>query len=515
MTTSAPTLQPPSARPSFSQLWGHAHHELIYLSWALMEVALLTPFCFALMRWVQFWPPSLFMLCLLLLLLLPFNLVRLMSALDFDTERQRRVMIVALLVTVLLAWRTLFYRPDSLLDLRWLRDFVANLAEINNLVWLRDLSLFLLIAVVWWRGLRLAGKTFTIAGAGLRLRVGGLILAPLVVWFGNGRLPWSLAPFMLLFFLAGLTAIALIRAEEVEQAKTGRSASLDPRWVTAVFLTALLIVLTASLLALLVSGDPALAAVSWLAPLWAALYVGGTVIGNTLLYLVLPLFKLIGWLVELLVAWLAPFVSQLATPTPPPTLGPLDFPLEATRAAPTTISGGPGPKLITLLLMIAVVLVVTLALGTLYRRAELAERDSDQTSNSPDRDVQPPGLGRRLLHRLGLLRNWRTAASIRRIYQQMSRAAAANGYARAAAETPFEYLATLALAWPAHTAESRLITEAYVNVRYGEFPETREELDQIQAAWKRLEATKPVDTAVSEPAAINLARRAKTDDGYQ
>jgi len=480
-----------------------------------MEVALLTPFCFALMRWVQFWPPALFMLCLLLLLLLPFNLVRLMSALEWDTEQQRRVLIVALLVTVLVAWRTLFYRPDSLFDLRWLRDFVANLAEINNLLWLRDLSLFLLIAFVWWRGLRLAGKTFTIAGAGLRLRVGGLILAPLVIWFGNGRLPWSLAPFILLFFLAGLTAVALIRAEEVEQARSGRSASLDPRWVTAVFLSALLIVVMAGLMALLVTGDPALAAVSWLAPVWTALYLGAAVVGNTLLYLVLPLFKVIGWLMELLIAWLTPFMARLATPTPAPTTGPLDFPLEVTRAAPTTISGGPGPKLITLLLMIAVVLVVTLALGQLYRRAELAERQSAQTSGFPDRPESPPGLGRRLLHRLGLLRNWRTAVSIRRIYQNMCQAAAASGYPRAVAETPYEYLATLALAWPELTPESQLITQAYVKIRYGELPETQAELEQIQAAWKRLEATKPVETAVADPTTINLAKRVKTDDSYQ
>ncbi|MCA9872708.1 MAG: DUF4129 domain-containing protein [Anaerolineales bacterium] len=512
MTT--PALSAP-ARPAAGQFWGHAHHELIYLTWALMEIALLTPLCFALMRWVHFWPPSLFMFCLLLLLLLPFNLVRLMSALDIDTEQQRRVLIVALLVTVLVAWRTLFYRPESLLDLRWLRNFVANLAEINNLLWLRDLSLFLLIAFVWWRGLRLAGKTFTIAGAGLRLRVGGLILAPLVIWFGNGRVTWSLAPFILLFFLAGLTAVALIRAEEVEQAKTGRSASLDPRWVTAVFLAALLIVLAASLLALLVAGDPALAAVSWLAPLWAALYAGGTVVINTLFYLILPLFKFIGWLVELLIAWLTPLMARLSTPTPTPTLGPLDFPLEVTRTAPTAVFGSTGPKLITLLLMIAVVLLVTLALGRLYRRAELAERESAQTSTPLERPAGDDGLGRRLLQRLGLLRNWRTAASIRRIYQQMCQAAGASGYPRAPAETPFEYLATLALAWPELTSESQLITQAYVKVRYGELPETRAELEQIQAAWKRLEATKPVETAVADPATINLARRVKSDDSYQ
>ncbi|MBP7590590.1 MAG: hypothetical protein KBA85_03225, partial [Chloroflexi bacterium] len=171
MTTPTASLPDAAARPSASVVWGYVHHELIYITWAIMEVSLLTPFCFALMRWVQFWPPALFMVCLLLLMLLPFNLARLMSALEFDRDQQRGVMIGALLLTVLVAWRTLFYQPNSLLDFRWLREFFANLAEINNLLWLRDLSLFLLIAFVWWRGLRLAGRYFSIAGAGLRLRV--------------------------------------------------------------------------------------------------------------------------------------------------------------------------------------------------------------------------------------------------------------------------------------------------------------------------------------------------------
>lgn len=513
MTMPTAGLPVSAARLSASLVWGYIHHELIYITWAIMEVALLTPFCFALMRWVQFWPPSLFMVCLLLLMLLPFNLARLMSVLEFDREQQRGIMIGALLLTVLVGWRTLFYQPDSLLDFRWLRDFFANLAEINNLLWLRDLSLFLLITFVWWRGLRLVGRYFSIAGAGLRLRVGGLILAPLVIWFANGRLAWSLSPFILLFFLAGLTTVALIRAEEVEQSKSGRSASLDPRWLTAVFLAALLVVVLAHLITLLVAGDPAQAAVSWLAPLWTALILGGTVIANILFYLILPLFKLIGWLVEMLAAWLAPFMSRLATPTPNPTLGPLDFPLQATRAAPTAVGGSPSIKLITILLMVAVVLVVTLALGQFYRQAELAARRSEQTSSSPD--TPDSRLGRRLLRRFGLLRGWRTAASIRRIYQQMSQAAAASGFPRATAETPYEYLTTLATAWPDHTAETSLITQAYVNIRYGELPETQEELNQIQAAWKRLETTKPTAAAQAHTATIDLAKRTKVDARYE
>jgi len=90
-----------------------------------------------------------------------------------------------------------------------------------------------------------------------------------------------------------------------------------------------------------------------------------------------------------------------------------------------------------------------------------------------------------------LLRSWRAALSIRRIYQQMCRAAEGAGYPRPEFQTPYEYLPALAEVWPGNTADSRLITNAFVKVRYGEVPESREELEAIRSAWRQLEATEP------------------------
>ncbi len=62
-------------------------------------------------------------------------------------------------------------------------------------------------------------------------------------------------PFVLLYFLAGLTAVSLIRAEQVERERSGFAASLSPRWVGTIFATSLLVVATAAILAALLSGD--------------------------------------------------------------------------------------------------------------------------------------------------------------------------------------------------------------------------------------------------------------------
>jgi hypothetical protein len=90
-----------------------------------------------------------------------------------------------------------------------------------------------------------------------------------------------------------------------------------------------------------------------------------------------------------------------------------------------------------------------------------------------------------LVERVG----WRglfAALTVRRIYAQMQRLAAHQGYPRAAFQTPYEYESIVACAFPEASAEVRAITNAYVAVHYGEVPETDAELQEIRACWDRL-----------------------------
>ncbi|MEJ2749550.1 MAG: hypothetical protein P8183_16840, partial [Anaerolineae bacterium] len=111
------------------KIWPHVQHELLYLSWALTEVALFAPLSFAFLSWARFWPPGQIALWLLLLMLLPFNLARLMSSLQIATHHQRTITAVSLLLTILISIRTLIYSPQSIWDLSWLVDFFANIAQ--------------------------------------------------------------------------------------------------------------------------------------------------------------------------------------------------------------------------------------------------------------------------------------------------------------------------------------------------------------------------------------------------
>ena len=52
------------------------------------------------------------------------------------------------------------------------------------------------------------------------------------------------------------------------------------------------------------------------------------------------------------------------------------------------------------------------------------------------------------------------------------------------AETPLEFKVTLEKYFPMARKEVLVITRAYQRVRYGEFPETRFEVEEVEGAWE-------------------------------
>ncbi len=468
-------------------LWSYLQHELLYVTWILMEVALLTPFVVIVLPLTRPWSSGLLLMWLLLLMYLPFNLVRLMSTLDWPRSRQQFILAVAILLIYLFTLRTLFFQPASWFDFRWIGQLFATIAEPENTVWLQSLGWFVLVVFVWWRGLRLIGKSFSINSAGRRLRVGALLIAPLIIAMSINYLPWSIVPFILLFFFVSLTAVALARVEEIEKQQSGLSASINPKWLLSVGFAALLLVLAGAFSTFIVSGQTMLAIAKFLDPLQRAIYMGGIVVFDTVFSLLEPILRFLSLFIEFLVGLLTPFMIQVLEAPPVPIDNSFLLTPQATATVEIEDGVNSGIKTINILLMIAMMLAVTLALGRVYRKAEFAARDSEAATKTTARS-SPPRLnfGQRLLNRLGLLHGWRTAASIRRIYQNMCRAAAINGYARADAETPFEYLATLSKAWPENQADTRLITETYVKIRYGELPESSEELEALRAGLETI-----------------------------
>ena len=103
--------------------------------------------------------------------------------------------------------------------------------------------------------------------------------------------------------------------------------------------------------------------------------------------------------------------------------------------------------------------------------------------------LTPPQLRRNPAKNKTNWHNWKTAVSIIKIYQDMLKTAEQLGYGRNKTETPYEFLTTLKNVWPENQQETKIITQAYVNIKYGQFPESKDELQKIKDSWQKIKTS--------------------------
>lgn len=80
----------------------------------------------------------------------------------------------------------------------------------------------------------------------------------------------------------------------------------------------------------------------------------------------------------------------------------------------------------------------------------------------------------------------RAAARIRRIYADFMDLCSDIGQPRPAPATPLEFLSVAIDVFPSQGSDLETITKSYLRVRYGELPETYQEVDMVETAWKRV-----------------------------
>lgn len=480
-------------------LWDYTRPEILNLCRLLIEVALLTPLALLLMPWAALWSPQLLALWLLLLMLIPAYLNRVLLLLRVPATRRRLLLLVAGLLAMLLNLRLILYHPPSLFSLAWLNEFYAHLSETGNPYGQRDFVIVFLTVAAWWRGLALVGRRNDIQDTNRRFYLAVGILWPLVLLLTANRLRFDVTQFVLLFLLASLMTAALTRAQQIEAGESEAAFPFSLGWLGRVFGASAGIVLLTGILAGILSGEQVDTLLGWLGPVWRAAQLTVTVIITFLLYLGQPIFAVLQWLADLVARLFAgsgtvavtppatPAGVGTATPTPTPVFVPAD------NALLDLLAWLVGHA--QLLGIVAVALFLLLAVFISYRsqRQLAATRRPEQMA----REVTPAGRspaipGRGLLDRARRWRQLWNAANIRRIYENMSYLAAVNGYPRAAVETPYEYRQALRQAWPERQGEIEQITQAYIQVRYGEIPESRAELEALKEAWERLRKTPPM-----------------------
>ncbi|MER3514305.1 MAG: hypothetical protein C4310_07875 [Chloroflexota bacterium] len=332
--------------------------------------------------------------------------------------------------------------------------------------------------------------------AGLRFRA-GVVIFVVFLFFFNPYIIRDITPYIVAFFFFSLMAVALARVEEVSRLRGGQAMPLGRAWLGILALASAAVIGVGAAVTGLLAGPLPGQVLGWLSPVW------------------LILIALIALILSLFVAALAVLVEFVANVIPNIDLrfmAQLEERLQAIRQGISQIRASFSPEVmhvVGVLQGLAFMAILALGLvGVLWAVRRLQSAPSQRGQGTETLltggllasawrgllDESAGGLAR-LVQRFGLGRRMLAALSIRRIYAQMARLAATRGYPRVPSETPYQYLSSLGRAFPNATDQVRLITEAYVNVHYGELPETPEDLATIRAAWAELRASQPQPAA--------------------
>lgn len=463
--------------------------EAAFLAGACAEVCWFTPWFIALTPVTVRLPDAVAIAWVAGLILAPLALTRLLHALRLKLRLQRWAHALALVLAGVFALRGLVYVEGPLPPLELLRRPLVAFTQPLNLL-PHELVILLVVLFLWWRGLRLGQAVPSVALAGLRFRA-GVVIFVVFLFFFNLYITRDITLYIVAFFFFGLMAVAMARVEEVGLLRGGQAMPLGRAWLGVLGLaTAAVIGVGAAITGVLAGPLPG-QVMGWLTPIW------------------LILIALIALILSLFVAALAALVEFVASSIPNIDLSfmaQLEERLQQMRESISRMGESLSPEILRftgLLQGLAFVAVLALILIGVVRTVRRLQGAAAQRGEATETlltsgllasawrgllDESAGGLAR-LVRRFGLGRGLWAALSIRRIYAQMAWLAAARGYPRAPSETPYQYLSSLDRAFPDAIDQVRLITEAYVNVHYGELPETPEDLAAIRAAWVELRAS--------------------------
>ncbi len=472
-------------RTTGTAVWAYIRLEVPYLAQAVAEIALLVPLTLVFMPWARYWSPWVYFWLLLCLMLIPFNLMRVLSVANTAVVIQRVVLGTGLFLSLFLGLRTLLYGQYPPFDLGWILVLASHILTAGYPFWMQDVTVLLVTFFVWWRGVRLLSRSSNLYLIGLQLRLRALVAAPVVAFLAYVRLDWDVTPFLALFLAANLLVVALARVDEVTQEGGEALFEITPSWLAVVGGVSTAVVLSGVWLASLASQEQFLGAPQLALQLmtYTVMLTLFALVGPLLITVLEQSILFFDFLLTPIAELLANFNLDFAPPLPPE---------QAEVGGEQAVEAGRNLSFIPILLFALFFLFVAFLVLYSVRRSVGRTHVKRRASRPVTLTLGEEGEeahGRvwdSLRNLLPALRAWRMAASIRRIYQQMVAVATEDGYPRGDAETPFEYQTQLAELWPSATAETTLITQAYVRVRYGELPETRAELEAIFAAWERL-----------------------------
>ncbi len=454
------------------------------LAWIVPWYRSLTPATYAISMWRVFF-------VLFGILIAAHLATRVTNFLDLKLNVRRGVSIILIVVSVFIALGLLLPESGSQSFGGIINQPFNAFSDVRGLI-PDEFLVTLVVLLVYWRGIALATKyidPMSVRGnfyLGLGMYTAFIFVNTIV----TGETPGAM---LYLFFVAGLIALGSARIYSITQLRGGASNPFDLRWFFGIFVTTLVIVGLAGFFAWLFSDRTSI--------MGAISTVAMGIFGVLMLVLISP----------------AIFIIERLANAVPNSSGAIENMINILEDLGNTFRGIadnmlnslniPGlqnwMQLLKPVLLWGFVIGVLVAILFTISRWIFEERKTIQDeresivesgdligllSRAIRRRLDEFGQSLRGRTNLRSGQKWLAAAKIRRIYTQLMDLSSRLGETRPPAYTPLEFLPNLERLLPEGAADVRTITEAYLRIRYGELPETNQEISQVELSWERVKA---------------------------
>ena len=428
------------------------------------------------------------------ILLFSYLVTRVMNHLNLRMMLQRIIFVGVILISMLVGLELLIYTHETLSLGELLSREIHNFRDVASLI-PPEFILLLIVLFVCWRGMLFVGKHIAPENVIGSFRTGVFLFVIYGVFFAFSDSAPIFTLYIFLFF--SLLAMSIARISILGVLRGGQSIPFNKQWFLGIIVIVLAIV-SVSAVAVSLLKDQGFNFIfdifTWLIRL--------------LVLVITPLMWLMTWVIEHIWDWLniemmfLIFIEaikrlQSILVEVMDTINSWFGKMGSADLRQFFISLGVAKPYILwgTILIFAILLLLTIR-RHFWNDQEEDDGEYQSLLDQEDmfgllRSALRKGLGKVVdgleqIMRLRHARRMLAAARIRRIYSHLMDLSAKLGQPRPPSRTPLEFIPDLVSIFPTLSMELGTITNAYLRVRYGELPETHQEVERVETAWKRV-----------------------------
>jgi hypothetical protein len=426
-------------------------------------------------------------------------LVRFLNYVRLKVAIRQGLVVGLLIISVFVGLKLLLYKQEDVPLVELANRPLDSFSDWSNLI-PDEFVVIVAVLIAWWRGITLAQEHIGPQLVLNHFRL-GIIMFVVFVFINTLVTGETPGPMIYVFLFAGLLSMSAARVSVLSTVRGGKQGTFDRRWLLGMVTATVTVVGTATLLSEFAGNQSSSMGVIFLSIFGLFALLSLAILSPLLAIIIWILeripdtsgnFEVLGEQLDQLRLFMQEFTEKIST-----FLTETGIPQVLDRWAPNIKS--------ILLWSAIIALIIGVALGVAIR---LWRSRSRRRINEEQQSLLEPGdlwmilknNLRRNLEKLinnvrdpyffGRRRRIRAALRIRQIYADLMELSSEMGNPRPTAITPHEYLPTLIELFPSNQNEVDLITQSYVRVRYGQYPESQREINNVENAWRLVQDNK-------------------------